>query len=154
MFDFGSPIRWEILGNIIYIKKLFIYFYIFIYFQRARAFFPREEGTRKSFSVADGLRQERSDFEVWPISPCLRARCRLFCSLCSYLRQERSDLEVWPISPYPYLRARCRLLSSLFSYRKAGKNKPFMKQTSKTEGPKSVLTHRTGSLRINLTPEL
>ena len=29
--------------------------YAFIYFQRASEFFPREEGTRKSFSVADGL---------------------------------------------------------------------------------------------------
>ena len=52
-----SPIRWEIIGNIIFIKKRFIYVYTFIYFQRARAFFPREEGTRKSFSVADGLRR-------------------------------------------------------------------------------------------------
>ena len=50
-----SPIRWEIMGNIIFIKKLFIYFYTFIYFQRASEFFPQEEGTRKSFSVADGL---------------------------------------------------------------------------------------------------
>ena len=70
--DLCSPIRWEILGNIIFIKKLFIYFFTFIYFQRARAFFPREEGTRKYFSVADGL------IEIWQ-SYCKRS---LGCAPC------------------------------------------------------------------------
>ena len=39
------------MGNIIFIKKRFIYLYTFIYFQRARAFFPRILGQRyiKSF---------------------------------------------------------------------------------------------------------
>ena len=39
--------------------------YAFIYFQRASEFFPREEGTRKSFSVADGLTKNRSVFFVF-----------------------------------------------------------------------------------------
>ena len=51
-----------VLGRRISINKLVIRLFVFEAFLRASEFFPAREGTRKSFSVADGL--TLSDLDV------------------------------------------------------------------------------------------
>ena len=52
-----------VLGRRISINKLVVWLFVFEEFLRASEFFPAREGTRKSFSVADGLTDDITVFE-------------------------------------------------------------------------------------------